>query len=76
MCDPVVFAHLQCGPCNLDGAIEPSNLDGTNLGSCWCRQRAMRFGQRELLLPYAWKSLFKCCLLGISLLALADFAYR
>jgi len=46
VCDPVVFAHLQCG-------LEPRNLDGTSLGSCWCRRRSRRIGQRELLLPCA-----------------------
>ena len=50
MCDSVAFTHLQCG-------LEPRNLDGTDLGSCWCLERARRFTQRELLLPYAWKSL-------------------
>jgi len=68
---PVVFAHLQCW-------LEPSNLDGTNLGSCWCRHRTRLFGQRELSLPIAWKSLSSvaCWLLGFSLLlTLADFAY-
>jgi len=49
MCDPVAFAHLQC-------VLETRNLDGTNLGSCWCRRRARRIGQRELSLPCAWKS--------------------
>jgi len=44
VCDLVVFAHLQCG-------LEPRNLDGTSLGSCWCRRRAGRIGQRILLLP-------------------------
>jgi len=33
------------------------NLDGTNFGSCWYFQRAKHFGQRELSLPHAWKSL-------------------
>jgi len=37
VCGPVVFACLQCG-------LEPRNLDGTNLGSCWCLQRSSRFG--------------------------------
>ena len=69
MCDPVVFAHLQ-------GGLEPRNLEGTNLGSCWCLQCARRFGQRELSLPYAWKALLGVALLGLSfLLALANFAY-
>jgi len=40
VCGPVVFAHLQCG-------LEPSNLDGTKLSSCWCHQRARRFRQKE-----------------------------
>ena len=44
VCGPDVFAHLQCG-------LEPRNLDGTNLGNCWCLQRASRFGQREFSLP-------------------------
>ena len=49
MCDPFVFAHLQC-------RLEPRKLNGANLGSCWCPQRARRFGQRELPLSCAWKS--------------------
>ena len=48
VCSPVVFAHFQCGH-------EPWNLDGANLDSCWCHQRARRFGQRHLSLPYAWQ---------------------
>jgi len=67
VCDPVVFTHLQCG-------LEPRNLDG--LGSCWCRRRARRIGQRELLLPCAWKSLICVACLAFSfLLALSDFAF-
>jgi len=46
VCDSVVFTQLQC-------ELEPRNLDGTNLGSCWCFQRAKRFGERETLLPCA-----------------------
>jgi len=70
-CGPVVFAHLQCG-------LELRNGDGANLGSCWCRQRAKRFGQREreLSLPYAWNAPLNVALLGLSFLfGLADFAY-
>jgi len=67
VCNAVVFTHLQCG-------LEPRNLDGTDLGGCWCFQRARRFGQRELLLPYAWKSLI-CVACLVFLLALANFAY-
>ena len=52
---PVVFAHLQCG-------LEPRNLDGANLGSCWCH-RARRFGQRGFSFPYAWKSLLSVAFL-------------
>ena len=66
VCNPVVFAHLQCG-------LQPRNLDGTNLCSCWCLQRARRFGQREFLLPYARKSLLSVACLVFLLLALADF---
>jgi len=64
-----------CHP-HIFSVLEPRNLDGTNLGSYWCLQRTRRFGQRGLLLPYAWKSLILCRLLGLSfLLSLADFAY-
>ena len=69
LCDPVVFAHPQCG-------LEPRNLDGANLGSCWCHRHARRIGQRELLLPCSWKSLIcVACLVFSFLFALADFAY-
>ena len=63
MCDPVVFAHLQCG-------LEPRNLYGNNLDSCWYLQRARHFGQRELTLPYACKSLLSvaCLVFPFSLL--------
>ena len=63
VCGPVVFAHLQCG-------LEPRNLDGANLGSCWCRQHAGRFRQRELSLPYAWQSVLSvaCLVFPFSLL--------
>ena len=65
---PVVFAHLQCG-------LEPRNLDGTNLGSCWCLQHVSSFGQRELPLPHAWKSPFSvACFVFPFLLALAVLA--
>ena len=63
VCDPVVFANLQCG-------LEPKNLDGTNLGSSWCLQCARQFGQRGCSLPYAWKSLIcvVCLVFPFSLL--------
>jgi len=56
VCGPVVFAHLQCW-------FEPRNLDGASLGSCWWCHRARRFGQRELSLPCAWKSLLSVAFL-------------
>jgi len=58
-----VFAHLQCG-------LEPRNLDGTNLGSCWCLKPASRFVQRDLSLPHAWKSILSvaCWVFCFSLL--------
>jgi len=65
VCSLGVFEHLQCG-------LESTKLDGANLGSCWCRQRAKRFGQRELSLPYAWKTLLSVALLGLSLLFASD----
>jgi len=47
------------------------------LGSCWCLQRTRRFGQRELSLPYAWKSFLSsvaCLVFPISLLRPTLFA--
>jgi len=63
-CEPVVLTHLQC-------ELESRNLDGTNLGRCWClQQHARRIGQRELLLPCARKSLLSvvCLVFPFSLL--------
>jgi len=54
---------------------ELRNLDVTNLGSCWCLQRTSRFGQKELSLPCAWKSLLSvACLVFPFLLASAMLA--
>jgi len=46
----------------LNQRLEPRNFEGANLGSCWCCQRARRFGQRELSLPFSWKSLLNVTL--------------
>jgi len=49
------------------------NLDGANLGSCWCRQHARRVGQRKLSLPYAWESLLSIACLVIPFLIASAF---
>ena len=58
-------AHLQCGHtfrCShtFSVGLNP-DLDGADLGRCWCRQRET-FRQRQLSRPYAWKSLLKVSL--------------
>jgi len=53
--------------------LNPETSMAVVLGSCWCLQRPRRFGQRELFLPCARKSLIcVTCWVFSFLLALAD----
>jgi len=68
MCDPFMFAHLQCG-------LEPRNLDGNNLGMLVPSAR-QTIRPKITLTSICMEVTFKCHLLGLSLLlGLADFTY-
>jgi len=67
MCDPVVFAHIQCG-------IDPKPREGWIVRSLMLSPRQTNRPRRALTSMFM-EVTYKCRLLGLSLLALADFVH-
>ena len=63
MCDPVVFAHPQCG------------IDPRTSGRIDCNVIDVNFAPKRALTSMCMEVTYKCRLLGLSLLALADCAH-
>jgi len=68
MCDPVVFAHLQCG-------IDPRTSGRMEIVTSPMLTPRQTNRPKRALTSMCMEVTYKCCLLGLSLLALADFAH-